>query len=278
MDNRLSIGYSTCPNDTFIFYGLAHDLIDCKGIKFDVTLDDVETLNQIAKTGELDVSKLSFAALGHLQDTYGLLRSGAAIGRGCGPLVIARPGCDLKELLSKKVAVPGVLTTASLLLGLYVSGIPATVPIPFDQIMPAVQKGAFDFGVIIHEGRFTYGEHGLVSLVDLGKWWEEETSLPIPLGGIAVHRRIDSVTAKNMDDAIRKSVLYASENPDLADKYIMKYAQEMSRSVVRQHIDLYVNDFTLDMGEEGANAVNRLFGLSREKGIIPCSSLPLFAY
>jgi len=278
MDNKLSIGYSTCPNDTFIFYGLAHDLIDCRGIKFDVTLDDVETLNQIAKTGELDVSKLSFAALGHLQDTYGLLRSGAAIGRGCGPLVIARPGYDLKELSSKKVAVPGVLTTASLLLGLYVSGIPAAVPIPFDQIMPAVQKGDFDFGVIIHEGRFTYGEYGLVNLVDLGKWWEEETSLPIPLGGIAVHRRIDSVTAKNMDDAIRKSVLYAFKNPDLADKYIMKYAQEMSRSVVKQHIDLYVNDFTLDMGEEGADAVNRLFDLSREKGIIPRSSLPLFAY
>lgn len=278
MENKLSLGYSTCPNDTFIFYGLSHGLIDCKGMKFDVTLDDVETLNQMAKTGELDVSKLSFAAMGHLQDTYGLLRSGAALGRGCGPLVIARPGYDLKELSSKKVAVPGLWTTASLLLGLYLSETPDTVPIPFDQIMPAVQRGDFDFGVIIHEGRFTHGEYGLISLVDLGKWWEEETSLPIPLGGIAVHRRIDHVTAKNMDAAIRKSVSYAMKNPDMADKYIMEHAQEMSRSVVKQHIGLYVNSFTLDMGEEGVDAVNRLFGLSREKGIIPCSTFPLFAY
>ena len=277
MENRLSIGYSTCPNDTFIFYALAHGLIDCEGIEFDVTLDDVETLNQKAKTGCLDISKLSFAAMGHLQDSYGLLHSGAALGRGCGPLVIGRQGQDLKEFTSKKVAVPGLWTTAALLSSLYASKKPDLIPIPFDQIMPAVQKRKFDFGVIIHEGRFTYGEYGLESLIDLGEWWEYETSLPIPLGGIAVHRRIDSRRVKNVDTAIYKSVSYAFKNPDKANKYIIKYAQEMSRSVVERHINLYVNDFTLDMGEEGINAVNQLFSRARAKGLIPYSNTPIFA-
>ena len=275
---NLRLGYSTCPNDTFIFYALAHNLIDCEGFKFKIELQDVETLNQQAQTGMLDISKLSFAAIGHLQDKYGLLHSGAALGRGCGPLIVARPGARPEQLELKKIAVPGLRTTACMLLGLFMSEKPDAVPLPFDKIMPAVQRGDFDFGVIIHEGRFTFKEYGLICLLDLGKWWESRTSLPIPLGGIAIRRVLGVKTAEKVDTAIQASVKYAFNNRNKTYRYIKKHAQEMKQSVIRQHIDLYVNDFTLDLGDEGAEAVEMLFSTARDKGIIPKSDLPVFAF
>lgn len=277
MNRTLSLGYSTCPNDTFIFHALAHNLIDCGDLTFNITLKDVETLNQDARTGKFDISKLSFAAIGHLQDTYSILRSGAALGRGCGPLVVARPGFNLMELNSKRVAVPGNWTTACMLLGLYMSERPDAVPMPFDQIMPAVAKGEFDFGLIIHEGRFTYKEYGLINLLDLGQWWEHKTSLPIPLGGISIRKDISTEIAKQVEAAVRDSVRYALNNKNAANDYIKKYAIELKPSVIRQHIDLYVNEFTIDLGQEGIAAIETLFTMARDRKIIPDSNAPLFA-
>jgi len=274
MKQTLSLGYSTCPNDTFIFYALAHNLIDCGDLRFDIHLADVETLNQNAKSGKFDVSKLSFAAMGHLQDKYAILRTGAALGRGCGPLIVAKPGivetgCGPVSIHTKKIAVPGIWTTACMLLSLYLEKTPANlIPMPFDQIMPSVAKGDADIGVIIHEGRFTYKEYGLVSFSDLGKWWEQKTSLPIPLGCIAVKRDIPSEIAEKVEKAIRDSVTYSFHNKGCADKYIRKHAQEMSQSVIQQHIALYVNDFTLDLGNEGNAAVETLFRMAQQYRII----------
>lgn len=274
---NLTLGYSTCPNDTFIFYALAHNLVDSMGIKFNIRLADVETLNQNAGLGLMDVTKLSFATIGHLAGTYGLLRSGAALGRGCGPLIVSRPGFDLKGITSKKVAVPGMWTTACMLLGLYMPRPPEVVPLPFEQIMPAVQNKTFDFGVIIHEGRFTYKKYGLVCLLDLGRWWESETSLPIPLGGIAIHRKHGEKMAKQVETIIKNSVIYAFNHRKQTNGYVKTHAQEMSGKVIKQHIDLYVNRFSIDMGEEGTKAVDMLFRMSIKQGLMPDTVTSVFA-
>ncbi len=282
MNKIISLAFSTCPNDTFIFYALAHKKI-VTDISFEIHLEDVESLNQCAKSKKFDVSKLSFAAIGHLLETYGLLHCGAALGRGCGPLIVARPGVDLSRL--KSIAVPGVWTTANMLLNLYLSGQSAgkssfrydITPIPFDKIMPSVKNGMFDFGVIIHEGRFTYKEHGLVSLLDLGNWWEKISLLPIPLGGIAIRRDLSTETIKAVEKAIYDSILYAFANRDETYDYIKEYSQEMSLSVIRQHIDLYVNDFTVNAGDEGERAINMLFNMARKYNLLPETDLPVFA-
>lgn len=276
MKQNLTLGYSTCPNDTFIFYALAHNLIERRGLQFKIELADVETLNQQARAGVFDISKLSFAAIGHLLDTYGVLRSGSALGRGCGPLVVARPGFNLNQIDSKKIAVPGMWTTACILLGLYLSKKPDVVPMLFDLIMPAVERGDLDFGVIIHEGRFTYKNYGLISLLDLGKWWEQKTSLPIPLGGIAIRRDIAPEIARSVETAIRESALYGFKHRTETDGYVKKYAGEMSSAVIRRHIDLYVNEFTVEIGEQGKEAIEALFEMARDRGMLPESKMPVF--
>ena len=276
MKQNLTLGYSTCPNDTFIFSALAHNLIERRGLQFRIKLADVETLNQQARAGVFDISKLSFAAIGHLLDTYGVLRSGSALGRGCGPLVVARPGFNLNQIDSKKIAVPGMWTTACMLLGLYLSKKPDVIPMLFDLIMPAVERGDLDFGVIIHEGRFTYKNYGLICLLDLGKWWEEKTSLPIPLGGIAIRRDIAPETARRVESVIRESTLYGFKHRTETDGYVKKYAREMSSAVIRRHIDLYVNEFTVEIGEQGKEAVEALFEMARNRGILPESKMPVF--
>ena len=276
MKQNLTLGYSTCPNDTFIFYALAHNLIERRGLQFKIELADVETLNQQARAGVFDISKLSFAAIGHLLDTYGVLRSGSALGRGCGPLIVARPGFNLNQIDSKKIAVPGMWTTACMLLGLYLSKKPDVVPMPFDLIMPAVERGDFDFGVIIHEGRFTYKNYGLICLLDLGKWWEQTTSLPIPLGGIAIRRDIAPEIARSVEIAIQESTLYGFKHRTETDSYIKRYAREMSSAVIRRHIDLYVNEFTVEIGKQGKEAIEALFEMARNRGILPESKKPVF--
>jgi 1,4-dihydroxy-6-naphthoate synthase len=276
----LRIGYSTCPNDTFIFYALAHHQIDCEGLRFDIELKDVETLNRDAIHQVFDVSKLSFAALGHLQETYGLLYSGAALGRGCGPLVVARRNHDLSKLGNSRIAIPGHWTTANLLMALFAMEYPGKqmIPMVFDQIMPAVQRGEVDYGVIIHEGRFTYEKYGLDCLLDLGQWWEDCTSLPIPLGGIAIRRDVPADIARRVDTAIKRSVMYAFDHPDSTASYIRCHAQEMEPDVIEQHIDLYVNSFSMDLQTEGTVAVQKLFEIAREAGILPSARMPIFAY
>lgn len=276
MTDPITLGYSTCPNDTFIFYAAAHDRIDLNGLHFDIRLEDVETLNQWAEKSVLHITKLSFAGLGHILDRYALLESGAALGRGCGPLIVARSGVTRDNLQSARIAVPGIRTTAHLLLGLFLGGPPDVFPMRFDDIMPAVSTGGFDAGVIIHEGRFTYPDYGLTCIQDLGEWWENETGLPVPLGGIAVRRDMGPDLVSTAADIIRRSVRFAFENPAETESYVRRHAGELSHEVIQNHIDLYVNPFTENLGPEGAGAVQALFSRARSAGLLPGTSYPLF--
>lgn len=274
---KLSLGYSPCPNDTFIFYGLIHGKVSCADIEFIEQLEDVETLNQLALQSQLDLTKISYHALGHLRESYVLLRSGGALGRGCGPLVIAAQKTSMEELCGKKIAIPGQLTTANLLLQLYSDGYKDLLILPFDQIMGAIEQGRVDAGVIIHESRFTYQQHGLQQILDLGQWWEKESGYPIPLGGILAKRSLGAKLINQIDQALRKSIEYAYANPDKPQSYIKQHSQELEDDVIRSHIGLYVNDFSLDLGDEGVQAVTYLLRLAEERGIIPTCELPLFA-
>ncbi|MFZ5798281.1 MAG: 1,4-dihydroxy-6-naphthoate synthase [Thermodesulfobacteriota bacterium] len=271
MNRALTIGYSPCPNDTFIFYALAHGLISRDRISFAPPVHaDVETLNLWAMEGKLDVSKLSFHALGHVLDRYVLLSAGAALGRGCGPLLVAGPG-RRPDIATCTIAIPGAYTTAAMLLRLYAPGISRLRVLPFDRIMGAVVKGEVDCGVIIHEGRFTYQEQGLCCLQDLGRWWEEETGLPIPLGCIAARKEFPVSVLADIEGAIRESLLWARSNPEGGMAYIRTNAQEMNSAVLRDHISLYVNDFSLEIGEEGRAAVTELLRRGRAAGIFPAT-------
>ncbi len=273
----LTLGYSPCPNDTYIFYALVHGKVDTGGLSFREVLEDVETLNLMALKQGLDVTKVSAGALGVLRKGYVLLRSGGALGRGCGPLVVARNKCRMEELRGKRIAVPGVNTTAFLLLRLYDPSLGGhVVPMPFDEIMPAVCEGDVEAGLIIHESRFTYHEYGLTEIEDLGRWWESETGLPIPLGCIIARRALAKETVLKIEALIRESIVYAQAHPDEAAGYIRGHAQEMRDEVIDQHIGLYVNEFSVDMGDEGTAALERLIGMAQERGIIQPSSVPLF--
>ncbi|MFH1157104.1 MAG: 1,4-dihydroxy-6-naphthoate synthase, partial [Pseudomonadota bacterium] len=228
---KLTLAYSSCPNDTYIFDAIANHRIDTREFDIAITLADVETLNMAPARASYDVTKLSFAAFGNLRDTYGLLRTGAALGRGCGPLLITRPGHGT-GIKRPVIAVPGLGTTACLLLRFYLDdrypGMdPILRPMPFDTIMPSVQAGESDMGVIIHEGRFVYEKLGFTCVRDLGQWWEETTSLPIPLGCIAIRRSLGPVTAARIEDLIHRSILYADAYPDAGMEYIRKHAKEL---------------------------------------------------
>ena len=272
---NLRLGFSTCPNDTFIFHAMTHGLVESGPFVFKPELLDIEALNQLAKLGKIDVTKLSFAALGHLQKDYGLIGSGAALGRGCGPLIVARRNQDLSKMASAKIAVPGLWTTAHLLLGLYLKTRPQVTAMTFDRIMPAVVNGEVDFGVIIHEGRFTYKSHGLSNLLDLGQWWEEETQLPIPLGCIAVNRNLGKQVAETVEIIIRQSIRYGFDHPDASRQYIKSYAQELADDVIDQHIALYVNDNSIQINSEGLVAITTLLERGRNVGLLPDCSAPL---
>ena len=273
----LQIGYSPCPNDTYIMAALAQDRLDSPLI-FVPVIEDVETLNQWALEEKLEATKLSFAALARVRTAYGLLYSGGALGRGCGPLLVAKPGRKLSELAQGVVAAPGELTTACLLLGLYLGQPPAFKHMLFSEIIPALADGAADFGLIIHEGRFTFAQHGLEALLDLGEWWEQDTGSPIPLGGIAIRRDLGKEVAQSVDRAIYQSLQSAHGFPSEAMSYVMSHAQEMDENVVQQHIELYVNSFSFHLGPEGIQAVETLFARAEAAGMIPPSTLPLMAY
>lgn len=264
----LSLGFSPCPNDTFIFHGLVHGIVRAEGLDFAPRLEDVETLNRLAAEAVLDVTKISYGAIPHLVRDYALLRSGGALGRGCGPLVVARESIDPSELASRRIAIPGRNTTANLLLRLFTPDAPAGEECVYSDIMPAVARGEVDAGLIIHESRFTYADHGLVKVVDLGEWWEQETGLPIPLGGILARRDLGETMIRAIDDALRRSVERAFANPAASRDYVRAHAQELDDAVMQQHIDLYVNHFSIDLGEEGERAIHELFARARRAGII----------
>ncbi len=281
MKNRsqpLSIGYSPCPNDTFIFYALVHGQVDSSPVLFDQPLlEDVETLNLWALEKRLDITKLSFHALGHVIEDYCVLSAGAALGRGCGPLLVARQMVEPDELTRLRVAIPGRYTTAALLFRLFLPEcIIEPVEMRFDTIMGAVQQGLVDAGVIIHESRFTYGDFGLVCLQDLGQWWEDMTGYPIPLGCIAAKRSLGAGRIEKIDSAIRESVQWGIDHPTKSGDYIRCHAQELDTEVVRSHIDLYVNDYSIDMGDEGREAVAHFIQRGRGAGALPESDIDLW--
>lgn len=264
MDSSLNIGYSTCPNDTFIFCHLAQKTEFC------AHLQDVETLNRWAFEERLDVTKLSFHAWLKLRDRYTLLNAGSALGRGCGPLVIVRrDAADAEQLLADgTVAVPGEYTTAHLLLRLWRPDIQNRIFMPFDRIMDAVASGEADAGVIIHEGRFVYEERGFCCVQDLGAWWEDTTGLPIPLGCIAARASLGRTRIAEIEQQIRTSVQTAFDDPESTRDYVKRYAQELDDAVIREHIQTYVNHYTLELGDDGRAAVEKLAEMAESAGVL----------
>lgn len=271
MTTQLTIGYSPCPNDTYIFYALTHGKVKVPDITFREQLEDVETLNSMALEGALDITKISYHALGHLREQYALLRSGSALGRGCGPLVVAKPGTTIEHIKKGAIAIPGALTTANLLLRLFDPLITNCKVMAFDRIMDAVARGEVEAGLIIHESRFTYPLYKLEKLTDLGEWWEKLTNLPIPLGGILGKRSLGRDMLLHVEAGIRESLHYANSHPEEVLNYCKQHSQEMDEAVMKDHIDLYVNDFSLDLGKDGMAAVRRLFDEAEARGIFPRS-------
>jgi len=264
---KLTLGFSPCPNDTFIFDALVNHKIDAEGLEFEVMLEDVQTLNEWAINGKLDITKLSYGVLPLVTENYIVLNSGGALGKGVGPLLItaremknppAGGRGDKLKIKNEKVGIPGENTTAHLLYSLaYPESVNKKFMI-FSRIEESVLKGEVDFGVIIHENRFTYQDKGLHKVIDLGDYWEKETGLPIPLGGIVMKRTIENSLTKKVDRLIRKSIEYAFQHYPLITDYVKQHSQEMSEAVMRQHIDLYVNNYSLELGTKGKEAVNKL--------------------
>jgi 1,4-dihydroxy-6-naphthoate synthase len=272
---EINFGCSPCSNDTFAFHALVHGVVRAPGVTIRPFLADVEELNRRACAGELPLTKLSFHALGQVLDRYALLRTGAALGRGCGPLLVARRGQEDLDLAQATIAVPGRLTTAHLLLSLYLGQPPRVEPMIFSQVMEAVAQGRCQAGLVIHEGRFTYQRLGLVRLLDLGQWWEEVTGLPIPLGCIAVRRDLGPELGLALEQALGASVAHAQAHPADSRSYVLAHSQEMEPEVVAQHIGLYVNDFSRGLGPEGIKAVELVLARGREAGLLPPANAAL---
>ena len=257
---KFSIGFSPCPNDTFIFDALVNKKIDTEGFQFTAVLEDVQTLNNWALEGKLPITKLSYGVLPLVLEKYNLLNSGSALGRGAGPLLITNSKLEITNVEEHLIAIPGKNTTAHLLFSLAYPNAVNKIFLKYDAIENFVLEGK-GLGVIIHENRFTYQQKGLHKVIDLGDYWEKETSHPIPLGGIVIKKKIDGVVQKKIDGLIKKSVEYAFSNYPVLNEYIRNYAQEMSEDVMRKHIDLYVNNYTLDLGADGKKAVEKLLAV-----------------
>ena len=257
---KFSIGFSPCPNDTFIFDALVNKKIDTANMEFEPVLEDVETLNRWAMEGKLDITKISYGVWPIVQRAYTLLNSGSALGKGVGPLLISKNEIpNYKSQISElSVALPGEHTTANLLFSMAFPGARKKKFMVFSAIEDAVLSGETDCGVIIHESRFTYEQKGLHKLIDLGDYWEQQTGLPIPLGGIVMKKKFDTVTKKQVDILVKKSLEFSFANYPALPDYVRLHSQEMEESVMRKHIDLYVNDFSLQLGEEGRRAIEQL--------------------
>ncbi len=287
---KLTLGFSPCPNDTFIFDALIHHKINTGGLEFDVQYHDVETLNQKAFQGELDITKLSYHAFAYAVNDYELLDAGSALGSGVGPLLIAQDpqlAARLREVLEKgtawsphqsnlKIGIPGKYTTANFLLGLAFPALQNKVELVFSDIEQSLLNGAIDLGLIIHENRFTYQAKGLHKVVDLGDFWEQTTNSPIPLGGIVVKRDLDEELKLKINLLVRESVQFAFENPKSGLDYIRSHAQEMEEEVMYKHIELYVNKYSEHLGDEGRRAIQQLFDKAHGLKLIPISDKKLF--
>ncbi len=265
---QLSLGFSPCPNDTFILDALLHNRIPTKGMTWKEAIEDVETLNKWAIEGRLDVSKMSFNALLRVQDTYELLSSGAALGHGCGPLVVARKLLTEEEIVRGPIAIPGEFTTANLLFSLRYPKAVNKTPMLFSDIETAVLTGKVVAGVIIHENRFTYSQKGLIKILDLGEYWEQETGYPIPLGAFAAKKSLGSKVIDEISTLIRESVQYAFDHPASSKEFVHQYAQEMDDAVIQAHINTYVNEFSLDLGSQGFEGIQLLKEKAKKAGLI----------
>ncbi|AYL98605.1 menaquinone biosynthesis family protein [Mucilaginibacter celer] len=278
---KLTLGFSPCPNDTFIFDALIHHKIDTEGLEFEVFYDDVETLNQKAFRGELDITKLSYHAFAYVTDKYVLLDSGSALGFGVGPLLISDLEISIEDMEKNQIndpksgkrvpviGIPGKYTTANFLLGLAFPEATNKKEIVFSEIEDSVLDGRIDIGLIIHENRFTYQDKGLKKIIDLGDYWEQRTGCAIPLGGIVANRKLPLDVQHKINRVLRKSVEFAFANPKSGLEFIREHAQEMSEEVMYKHIELYVNQYSVDLGVEGRKAINLMFDTALEKGIIP---------
>lgn len=273
---KLTLGFSPCPNDTFIFDALIHGKIDTEGLTFEVFFDDVETLNQKAMRGELDITKLSFHALAYVVNQYALLSAGSALGFGVGPLLICKKE-NAEQIKSEledencqlKTGIPGKYTTANFLLGIAYPQLKNKKEMVFSSIEDGLLKEEIDLGLIIHENRFTYQDKGLAQIIDLGNYWEQLTNCAIPLGGIVVNRNLPLQIQHKINRVLRKSVEYAFENPKSGLAFIRQHAQEMDETVMYKHIELYVNQYSIDLGEEGKKAIDTLFEMALKNKIIP---------
>ncbi len=268
--SHISLGFSSCPNDTFIFDALLHGKIDTEGLSFVPVIEDVESLNKKAQSAQLDVTKLSYHAFAYLTHLYKLLNAGSALGFGVGPLLITKNVSYLTSHTSHlSIGIPGELTTANFLLSLAFPDAKNKKVMVFSEIENALLKGEIDFGLIIHENRFTYQDKGLKKVIDLGEYWEENYHTAIPLGGIVVNRKLDEHTQLTIDRVLRRSVEYAFANPKSSYDFVKQHSQEMSEEVMYKHIDLYVNKYSVNLGEEGRKAIYKLFDTAQTKGIIP---------
>jgi 1,4-dihydroxy-6-naphthoate synthase len=275
---RLTLGFSPCPNDCFMFDAIVNRRIDLEGLEFDVHLADVEALNKAAFAGGIDVTKLSYHAFAFCSGNYVLLDAGSALGRNCGPLLISKRDVTRNEVAhgALTIAIPGKYTTANFLLGLAFPAARTRTELLFSEIEGAVLDGRFDAGLIIHENRFTYQSKGLKKIVDLGEFWEGETGAPIPLGGIVIRRSLPDDVAQRVNRVLRRSVEYALAHREASLPYVRAHAQEMSEQVMYQHIDLYVNEFSIDLAIEGRRAVELLFAKANALGVIPPVTESLF--
>lgn len=265
---KLTLGFSPCPNDCYIFDALVHQKIDTGDLKFEVILEDVETLNRLALQSKLNITKLSFHAYAFVLNDYILLRSGSALGFNCGPLLVKKRNAPLPEQTEHwKVAIPGKLTTANFLMSMAYTDLKNKKELVFNQIEDAVLAGEVDAGLIIHENRFTYASKGLEKIRDLGEYWDSLTNAPIPLGGIAIQRMLPYHIQQQVNTLIKGSVEFAMTNPQSSMPYVKQHAQTMSESVMKQHIELYVNDFSVDLGVRGKKAVETMFNEAKQKGI-----------
>ena len=264
----LTLGFSPCPNDTFIFDAMLHGRIDTEGLEFEVFMEDVEALNRRAFAGYIAVTKLSYHAFAHLTQQYALLHAGSALGNNCGPLLVARAPMSEAQIDAAAIAIPGKMTTANLLFGLAYPNARDKRETLFSEIEDAVLDGRVDAGLIIHENRFTYEQKGLVKIIDLGEYWESTTGLPIPLGGIVVRRNLPVDIQQKVNRVMRRSVEYAFAHPEEVMPFVRAHSQAMEDTVMQAHINLYVTGYTVDLGEKGRDAVQQMFRIAREKGVI----------
>jgi 1,4-dihydroxy-6-naphthoate synthase len=264
----LTLGYSPCPNDTYIFHALSEGLLAEMPARFTTVLHDVETLNQMAFEGRLDVTKLSFFAYLKCKADYQMLGSGAALGYGCGPVVVAKKPLAAADMATARIVLPGEWTTAHLLFRLWAPQAQERFFRPYDRIFETLESGEADAGVIIHESRFTFESAGFKAVADLGAWWEAETRLPIPLGCIAARRSLPADLIRAVDAAIGRSLAYARSHRQTVMPRVRRYAQELADDVLQAHIDTFVNDFSRDLGPEGHRAVEKLAAMAHERGVL----------